>query len=349
LTDAERTTPGEARLHAVIEASPDAILEVDLDTRVRLWNPAAERLFGWTGAEAIGRPPPFVPESLRGEFEDLVGQVRSGRAYTGIETVRVRKDGTLLDVEVSAAPVRDPAGNVTSHVVVFRDITLRKQQERELRRLNEELAAQLAELAASRARIVEAADAERRRLERNLHDGAQQRLVTLALTLRLAAGRIDADPPAARALVASAADDLAVALDELRELARGIHPAVLTEHGLERALEALAFRAPLPVEIATTPGERLPEALEAAAYYLVAEAMTNAAKYAGASVVTVSVARADGHAVVEIADDGCGGADASRGSGLRGLADRIEALHGRFDVSSPPGAGTRITATLPLG
>jgi PAS domain S-box-containing protein len=341
-------SPGEARLRAVIEASPDAILEVDLDTRVILWNPAAERMFGWTSAEAIGRAPPFVPDALRGEFDDLLTRIRAGNAYTDFETVRVRKDGSLVDVEISAAPVRDAAARVTSHMVVFRDITRRKRQDRELHRLNEELARQLDELAASRARIVEAADAERRRLERNLHDGAQQRLVTLSLSLRLAAAQLSSDPAAARVVLLGAVEELALALDELRELARGIHPAVLTEHGLDRALEALAYRAPLPVEITSAPGGRLPAALEAAAYYLVAEAMTNAAKYANASVVTVSVDRTPHHAVVEIADDGCGGADPAGGSGLRGLADRIEALHGRLEVSSPPGAGTRITAMLPL-
>ena len=200
------------------------------------------------------------------------------------------------------------------------------------------------ELAASRARIVQAGDEERRRLERNLHDGAQQRLVSLALMLRLAARRHPGDEDLGRA-----GEELAHALQELRELARGIHPAVLTERGLEPALRALADRAPVPVEFEVELGARLPGPVEAAAYYVVAEALTNVAKYAAASVVRVRVDRRDGAALIEVADDGVGGADPRGGSGLRGLADRVEALGGRLVVDSPPGAGTTLRATLPLG
>jgi PAS domain S-box-containing protein len=199
------------------------------------------------------------------------------------------------------------------------------------------------ELGASRARIVQAGDEERRRLERNLHDGAQQRLVSLALMLRLAARRHPDDQDLARA-----GEELAHALQELRELARGIHPAVLTERGLEPALRALADRAPVPVEIDFTPRERLPGPVEAAAYYVVSEALTNVAKYAGASVVRVRVEHADGAARIEVADDGAGGADPSGGSGLRGLADRVEALGGRLAVDSPLGEGTTLRAVLPI-
>jgi signal transduction histidine kinase len=203
-------------------------------------------------------------------------------------------------------------------------------------------------LAASRSRIVEAGDAERRRLERNLHDGAQQRLVTLAVSLRLVEARLAADPGAARELLAEAQEQLGDALLELRELARGIHPAVLTDHGLARAVDALASRSLVPVEVTAVPEDRLPSPVEAAAYYIVAEAVTNVAKYAGASVVTVAV-RPDGERmVVEVADDGVGGADPASGTGLRGIADRVEALHGRLRITSPAGSGTRITAEIPL-
>jgi PAS domain S-box-containing protein len=205
-----------------------------------------------------------------------------------------------------------------------------------------------AQLTASRARIVEAGDAERRRLERNLHDGAQQRLVSLSLALRLARSRLDADPEAARALLEAAGEELATALEELRELARGIHPAVLTDRGLAPALEALAGRSPIPVEVATVPEERLPAQVEAAAYYVVSESLANVAKYAGASRVRVAVVCRDGWALVEVADDGAGGADPARGSGLLGLADRVEALSGNLDVESPKGAGTRVRARIPL-
>jgi signal transduction histidine kinase len=215
-------------------------------------------------------------------------------------------------------------------------------------RLQTTLRARLEELQASRSRIVEAQASERRRLERNLHDGAQQRLVTLALELRLAESRLEADPERAREMLGRARSELGVAIDELREIARGIHPAVLTDHGLGAALEALAGRASLPVELAELPGERLPEPIEAAAYFVVAEALTNVVKYAHASQATVSVVRRNGHAVVEIADDGVGGADPGRGSGLRGLADRVSALDGSILIESPAGAGTRLRAEIPV-
>jgi signal transduction histidine kinase len=204
-------------------------------------------------------------------------------------------------------------------------------------------------LAASRARLVEVGDAERQRLERNLHDGAQQRLVSVALELSMAAGKLEKDPAAARDLLATAQADLARGLDELRELARGIHPVVLTERGLGPALDALVTRAPVPVEVTALPDERLAAPVEAAAYYVVAEAITNVAKYAHASSATVSIGRANATATVTVADDGIGGADPASGTGLRGLAARVEALNGRLDVDSPRGGGTRITAEIPLG
>jgi signal transduction histidine kinase len=206
--------------------------------------------------------------------------------------------------------------------------------------------ARLAELQASRERLVTAADAERRRIERNLHDGAQQRLVTIALQLSLIQRRIRDDPRDAEQLVATASDELARSLAELRELARGIHPAAL-EQGLENALESLVLRAPVPAQLVVEPGPRLPPPVEFAAYFVASEALTNVAKYARASAVTVRLRRTDAAAVVEIADDGVGGADPAGGSGLRGLADRVEALGGRFRVSSPPGGGTVVTAELP--
>ncbi len=198
------------------------------------------------------------------------------------------------------------------------------------------------ELNASRARIVQAGDEERRRLERNLHDGAQQRLVSLALMLRLASRRHPEDEDLGRA-----GEELSHALQELRELARGIHPAVLTERGLEPALRALADRAPVPVELEFVPTSRLPGPVEAAAYYVVSEALTNVAKYARASFVRVRVDQNGTSALIEVADDGAGGADPRGGSGLRGLADRVEALGGHLTVESPLGAGTTLRAELP--
>ena len=202
--------------------------------------------------------------------------------------------------------------------------------------------------AASAARLVQVGDAERQRLERNLHDGAQQRLVSVAIGLNMVAAKLDRDPARARELLSNAQSDLTRGLEELRELARGIHPVVLTERGLGPALDALAARAPLPVEVETVPEERLAAPVEAAAYYVVAEAITNIAKYAHASSATVSIGRANGAATVIVSDDGVGGADPTGGTGLRGLAARVEALNGRLDVDSPPGGGTRIKAEIPL-
>ena len=202
------------------------------------------------------------------------------------------------------------------------------------------------ELHASRARIVQAADDARRRLERDLHDGAQQRLVSLSIALRLAQAKLAASPEEARELLAGALLELTHAIDELRELARGIHPAVLTDRGLGPALQSLAQRSQLPVEIEEALDERLPAPVEAAAYYVVSESLANVAKYAQAGLVQVRVSRANGVARVEV--EGVGGADPRRGSGLRGLADRVEALDGVLGVESPPDAGTRIWAEIPV-
>jgi signal transduction histidine kinase len=214
-------------------------------------------------------------------------------------------------------------------------------------RLQAEAQARLAELQASRERIIAAGDAERRRIERNLHDGAQQRLVTLALQLSLIHRRIREDPDDAEELVTSASGELARSLAELRELARGIHPAAL-DHGLDIALEALATRSAVPTTVTVEPGPVLPEPLALAAYFVASEALANVAKYARATAASVSVWRRDGAAVIEIADDGVGGADPAAGTGLRGLADRVEALDGTFAVSSPAGGGTMVSATMPL-
>jgi signal transduction histidine kinase len=203
------------------------------------------------------------------------------------------------------------------------------------------------QLAASRARVVIAGDAERRRLERNLHDGAQQRLVGLALGLRLADRQIDDEPAAAHAALERAGDELAQALADLRELARGLHPAVLTDHGLEPAIRALAGRAPVPVEITFDADERPAESVEVAAYYVIAESLTNIAKYAAATHARVEVRALGDRWLIEIADDGVGGADHRTGSGLIGLGDRVAALGGRLHVDSPPGHGTTVRADLP--
>jgi PAS domain S-box-containing protein len=273
-----------------------------------------------------------------GEDRDLADSIMASASQalaTGkLETLEFSIGNSVREARIV------PSG-VDEVLMIVRDITARKQQDEKVERL-------LGELRVSRARIVEAADQERRRLERNLHDGAQQRLVSLSLALRLAQGRLPDDPAAASELLTSAGRELAHALEELRELARGIHPAILTDRGLTAAVEALAARAPLPVVVEALPDERLPGPVEAAAYYVIAEGLTNVVKYADASSVRVSVARNDGYACVEVADDGVGGVDLTRGTGLRGLADRVEALDGRLEVDSPAGEGTRLRAEIPV-
>ena len=203
--------------------------------------------------------------------------------------------------------------------------------------LDAELRASLEELRASRARIVEAGDAERRRLERDLHDGAQSRLVALKLLLSSARLRARGGGGDLDAMISEAIDELDTSLSELRELARGIHPAVLTDHGLEPALQALASRAPVPVTVEAEAEERLPGPVESAAYFVVSEALANVAKYAQATEAAVAVRRTDGRVTVDVTDDGVGGADVARGSGLRGLADRVAALDGTLSLESPVG------------
>jgi signal transduction histidine kinase len=213
-------------------------------------------------------------------------------------------------------------------------------------RLQADLRARLAELRASRTRIVEATDAERRRLERNLHDGTQQRLVYISLALGLAESKLGSDQDEAREIIEEARQALGVALQELREFSQGIHPAVLTERGLGPALRELVYLAPVSIELEVDE-ERLPQPVEAAAYYVVAEALANVAKYASADAVSVTVERRNGAALVEVADDGIGGADPAKGSGLRGLSDRVEALGGTLALESSPGHGTRLRAEIP--
>jgi signal transduction histidine kinase len=205
-----------------------------------------------------------------------------------------------------------------------------------------------AELRASRARIVRTADEARLQLERNLHDGAQQRLVSVSLALRLVEQMLETSPATARTVLHGASTELSEALEELRELARGLHPAALSKHGLEPALEAVCARAPFPVEVTGVPDRRLRDAVEAAIYYVVSESLTNAAKHAAASSATVVLTCIDEVITVEVADDGRGGASLDAGSGLRGLVDRVEALGGELTVSSPHGAGTLVRAELPL-
>src|SRR4051794_23991304 len=288
-------------------------------------------------SEALGDPglelAYWLPD--RGEYVDADGQRAEldGRTVTEIE-----HDGGRV-----AAIIHDPALLDEPELVraagAAAGLALRTE------RLDAELRARYEELRASRAGLVAAGDDARRRIERDLHDGAQQHLVSLALTLRLARLATE-DGTKTAALVDAAIDQLKQGLSDLRELARGIHPAVLTERGLTAAIEGLAARAPVPVTVSAELDRRLPLAVESAAYFVIAEALTNVAKYAHASAADVSVRRENGHVVIDVSDDGIGGADAAQGSGLRGIADRVAALDGRVRLESPPGRGTVVRAEL---
>jgi signal transduction histidine kinase len=257
----------------------------------------------------------------------------------GRSVAPVERDGSQIAALVYDASLDDDPELVEA-VSAAASIALENE------RLQVESQARLAELQASRERIVAAGDAERRRLERNLHDGAQQRLVAIALQLRLIQGQIRRDPSSAEALVTTASDELRHSLEELRELARGIHPAVL-ERGIAPALNSLATRSTVPTVVTCEVTERLPQQIEAGMYFVACEALANVAKYAQATAASISLSRTDRGVAIEIADDGVGGADADGGSGLRGLADRVEALGGHLLVTSPAGAGTVVIADLP--
>ncbi len=273
-------------------------------------------------------------------YADLAGNPVELPAEDATRSVTVleRADGSRIAALLHDASLYDQRD-------LLREVSAAASFALENARLQAELRVRLDELHGSRVRIIEAADTERRRLERDLHDGAQQRLVTLSMSLGVLERRL-ADDPEARALVAEAKREAAGSLQDLRDLAHGIHPAVLTSHGLEAALESLAAGAPLHVGLDVELPDRLPATTEVAAYYLICEALTNTAKHAHADHARIFVRREEDSLLVEFADDGVGGADDS-GSGLRGLADRVEALDGSLAVVSPQGAGTHLRAEIP--
>jgi PAS domain S-box-containing protein len=317
----------------MLEAALDAVVTMDHRGRVIGWNHAAEATFGYRAHETIGKDMAdlIVPPSLRAahraglaRFLETDEPVILDRH---LELTGMHKNGTEFPVELTITRIGLPGP--ATFTGYLRDITDRKRAEEELR--------------ASRARLVEVADAERRRIQRNLHDGAQQRLTAVLLNL----GRLREAPAERDALLDAAIDELAAGVQELRELAGGLHPSVLSERGLTPALEALVLRASVPVELEALPDRRLPEPVEATAYYVVAEAIANIQKHAQARRVVVSVSEEDDELVVDVFDDGVGRAD-PEGTGLRGLADRVEAGGGRLTVTSPSGAGTRLRAEIPV-
>ena len=321
----------ERRLQALVDAIPDRIVRFRRDGSYpdqRLTGPPGDR-------DPDGGTGRHLHELVFGEAADRA-MLSAGRALdTGTLQAfdfSIEVAGSLRQFEARVAP--SGPEEVTA---IIRDFTAQRAADAELRR--------------SRARIVEATDAERQRLERDLHDGAQQRLVSLTLALRLLRARLGTtDGSNADAIAASdeAAAELKTAIHELRELARGIHPAILTEAGLGPALAALVDRSRVPASLGSVPDRRLSQAIEATAYFVVSEALTNVAKYAAASTVTVGASCDDTTLRVEVADDGIGGADDTQGTGIRGLQDRVAALGGRLTLHSPPGQGTLVVAEIPI-
>jgi PAS domain S-box-containing protein len=334
---AERSVrESEERKRAILASALDCVITIDHDGRVLEFNGPAEETFGYSADQAIGTEmaelivPPRLRDRHRAGFARYLETGQATLLGRRIEITGMRSDGTEFPVELAITRIDLPGPPMFTGYL--RDITERKEAE--------------AELKASRARIVAAADEERRRLERDLHDGAQQRLVHVSLMLRLARARLESDPAAGLSVLDQTIAELAAATAELRELARGIHPVVLTDGGLAPALSALAERSRPRAELVAVPAERLPAAVEATAYFVVAEALTNITRYAEASAATVTAAVDDGRLVVEVRDDGRGGADGT-GSGLRGLADRAAALNGELEVRSDLGEGTTVRMSIP--
>ena len=352
--------PEPSQVFARVCEEVGLVLGVESTNLVRFDGPDRGRVVGGWSLEAAPVFPVGQEVPLDGPTA-VVKVSRSGRpervdeySHVGGElSERIRRAGIASAV---AAPIK-VAGRLWGAVVASsgRPYSLPAGTEERVADFAELVSDALAnadareQLAASRARIVAATDAERRRLERNLHDGAQQRLVSLAIALRQVEAELDGDVASAKRLLAGARVELARALDELRELARGIHPAVLSDRGLGPALETLAARTPVPVHVTAVPDARLPEPVEAAAYFLVAEALTNVVKHAGATSAMVAVTCGDGCLRIEVRDDGTGGAVLMDGSGLRGLADRLEALGGSLAIHSANGAGTTLVGEIPYG
>jgi signal transduction histidine kinase len=300
-----------------------------------------ERLGGESARDALA-------EALGDDTLTLAYWLPDQRRYVDAQGHTVKLEGAVTEIERDGTPIaailHDPGLLEDRELVRTAGAAAVLALENE--RLAAELRARYDDLRAASARLVAAGDAARRKIERDLHDGAQQRLVSLSVTLNLA--RKHAEPGTKTAqLLDSAVDELTAGLAELRELARGIHPAVLTERGLDPALQSLAARAPLPVTVSAAVEGRYAPAVEAAVYFVVMEALTNVAKYASANAAEVTVEQVDGHVVIDVHDDGVGGADPAIGSGLAGLADRVAALGGRLVVESPPGGGTVVRAEVP--
>ncbi|MGH2446221.1 MAG: PAS domain S-box protein [Candidatus Limnocylindria bacterium] len=339
----------------VIATAADALYVVDRDGYVRFLNPAAAAILGYADpAELVGRPSHATIHYKHADgspypVEDCpMLRVRvTGQTLHTEEDWFVRMNGALVPVAYSSAPFHDGAG--WGAVITFRDITERLRLDEVARRDAVERA-HAEDVQMSRQRIAEASDTARKRIERDIHDGAQQQLIAVSLRLEEARAAARDDPESAAVVIDTARIELRVALQELRELARGIHPKVLTERGLAAALRALARRSAIPVDLDLhlTADRRLPPAVEGCAYFVICEAIANVQRHAQASHVTIHL-KEDAESVrFSIADDGVGGATLGAGSGLTGARDRVDAMGGTLVISSPPTGPTILTGTVPF-
>jgi PAS domain S-box-containing protein len=338
---------------ALVISGEIALWLVDGDDRIAFVNEAAVRILGFdSDEELLGRPSHDSihykhPDGSPYPVEDcpITHATRRGEPIRMERDWWVRKDGSLVPISIHCVPLEIDGRMGTA--MTFHDLTASVQAEDERRRL-EVAQARLREVGASRARIIAAADETRRQIERDLHDGIQQRLVSLGLLLGAAQAMVPPELDPLGGELSRVAEGLASVFDELREISHGIHPAILSEGGLEAALRALRRRSALPLELDLRAGERLPRNVEAGAYYVVSEALSNVAKHAHASFVNIELDTHDAILRLAIRDDGIGGAVPGRGSGLVGVSDRIEALGGTLKVASPPGIGTTLLVEIPI-
>jgi PAS domain S-box-containing protein len=334
---AERAA-GQARQRAMLDAALDAVVSIDRSARVTYVNSAFERIFGYRAREVMGRElaevivPPALREAQRQEFARYLATGQERALGQRFEVTAMRADGSQFPVEVTVT--RAAGSDEPTFIGYVRDITDRQRAEQEL--------------VASRARLVTAADAARQRVTRDLHDGAQQRFVSTLINLQLAEQNLERAPRRAKEFLGLALRDARHGIDDLREIAAGLHPAILTQRGLAAAIGALAGQLPIPVEI-DVPDRRLPGPIEASVYFFCAEALTNIVKHARATIARLRVDIDSYQCAVEVRDDGIGGAQPrSETSGLSGLRDRINALRGTMHIISPAGGGTILQASIPL-
>jgi PAS domain S-box-containing protein len=335
---ADELAASEARLRAVLEAALDAVVSIDRYGRVTYVNSAFEQTFGYQAQEVNGLElvevivPPSLRAAHRAGFARHLATGERRILDRRIEVTAMRADGSEFPAEVTVT--RTGLTGEPAFTGYVRDITERRLAEQELK--------------ASRARLVAASDAARRQVTRDLHDGAQQRLVTALINLQLAVEKWESAPQRARELLGLALQDALLGLADLREIVAGIHPAILTQRGLGAAVDGLAARLPIPVEL-DVPDDRLPAAIELSVYFFCSEALTNVVKHAQASSARVRVELTGDRCTVEVRDDGVGGArPGGQASGLTGLRDRIGALGGTVHIDSPQAGGTVLTASIPL-